>query len=143
MLRLVEFDNKHLQAMELISLIEELPVDNLEAIAKIPLYELFTLFDGNVGLGVVGIIKYRHHVGEVFYMPSRAFHRNYRRVMRALHSYVDCLMGEGGFVRLSMAVTVNMPTARKWAQYLGFTLEGTMKKYGMRGEDYYLFARTN
>lgn len=45
--------------------------------------------------------------------------------------------------RIQMSVRVGYSVGWRWAQSLGFTCEGVMKKYGPIGEDYWLFARTS
>lgn len=43
--------------------------------------------------------------------------------------------------RMQLFTRADQPWAQRWAYYLGFELEGRLRKYGEDGQDYFLFAR--
>lgn len=45
--------------------------------------------------------------------------------------------------RVQIDVKADYEEGKRWAQALGFEYEGTMKRYGVNGEDFHLYARMN
>ncbi len=43
--------------------------------------------------------------------------------------------------RIQMDVKADFEEGQKWAKALGFEYEGTMKRYGVNGDDFHLYAR--
>lgn len=73
-------------------------------------------------------------LGEEITRHPIGFHKQVRRIINTYFS--ECELN-----RMQMEVRADHKRAVEWAVSLGFKPEGVMKKYGLDGSDYYLFAR--
>jgi len=63
-----------------------------------------------------------------------AFHKSVKEM-------IDHWFERLNMTRMQMSVRVDHVEGARWAELLGFSCEGTMKKYGPTGDDHKLFAR--
>jgi hypothetical protein len=74
-------------------------------------------------------------------MEERA--RKYAKTLtRIAIAYRDYRVISGNLHRLQINVRCNDRRAFRWALAIGFELEGTMRKYGPDGSDFFIMART-
>jgi RimJ/RimL family protein N-acetyltransferase len=100
-----------------------------------------TLFDNDLILGLGGIHPLWAGVGECWIMLSTYGRKKPLTV--AKHSYLlfDDIMEGENLNRMQASVAVSDSKALSFAKWLGFEVEGLMRKYGPDGEDYYRLAR--
>jgi len=101
-----------------------------------------TVVKNRIVVAVFGITQKRKGIFECWSMIGNEVKRNpiefYRTVKSLIKEYEEKL----NIVRLEMTVKHNLRDACKFAASLGFDQEGLMRKYGLNGEDYFLYART-
>jgi len=111
--------------------------DELEVLAEQG-YSCTVLVDGVI-TGMGGIKRYHNGVGEgwvVFPAEAERYKWQIVRMTReALHKY------EQGFHRVQAVARCNWNAAIHFLQILGFEIEGTLRKYGPDGSDYYMMSR--
>jgi RimJ/RimL family protein N-acetyltransferase len=56
-------------------------------------------------------------------------------------SFSDIVAQSLSLHRLQLTVRLDEPRALRWAEYLGFEIEGLMRKYSPDGADTYILAR--
>lgn len=93
--------------------------------------------DGDEVLGVAGIVQMHDTRGYAWSILGTGFRRGFKTIHRAILEQLDTC----GFQRVEMAVDCEHLEGIRWAQRLGFELEGRMKKYTADGRDCYLFGR--
>lgn len=99
------------------------------------------LFDGRL-LGVVGWFEFWPGVCEVFVLPTIYMSKAGLVFARAIKKHLYNLEKVKKFQRIQvMAVKDKRHT--RWLTWLGFNIEGTLKKYGPNGEDFLMWARCN
>ena len=91
---------------------------------------------------IAGVNFLRPGVGEVWIIPS-AFVDVYRceffkSIYRLINNY---LLDRCGLHRVEMAIEVGWEKGVKWAEKLGFELEGIMRAYDHNYRDHYLFSK--
>jgi hypothetical protein len=60
---------------------------------------------------------------------------------KSVRTVVESLWEEHAPNRMQMVVNSKYAWAEKWATFLGFQKESTLRKYGPDGEDFYMYAR--
>lgn len=65
-----------------------------------------------------------------------------KELTRRARSLIDLAQRALMLRRLQISVDTTHTAALRWAEHLGFNLEGRMKFYGPDGADHYLLART-
>lgn len=93
-------------------------------------------------LCVLGVNFLRPGVGEVWLIPSVYVDRYpcefFKAVYRLINNY---LLGKCSLHRVEMAVEYGWQKGVKWAEKLGFQLEGVMEAYDLNYRDHFLFAK--
>lgn len=87
-----------------------------------------------------GIMEPWPKVGEVWMMTSSLV----EKYPKKFYGYVKEMTADVSpmYRRLQACVRSDLPECLKFADRLGFKMEGLMKQYGRGGEDYYMMART-
>jgi RimJ/RimL family protein N-acetyltransferase len=92
-------------------------------------------------VGIVGLVTLHDGVGEVFSILSDRVEKSpfafHRKVLGLSYAYATVL----GIRRLQATVRVDQPKAARFIELLGFEKEGVMRKFGVDGSDYFLYAR--
>ena len=98
----------------------------------------FTLLLGNsIVVGCAGVWIQEPHRGLAWALVSGTIGTDYIHFHKHVKEFVDNV----DIQRLEMAVETNFKQGFRWAEMLGFTLEGLMHKYYPNGSDAYLFAK--
>lgn len=92
-------------------------------------------------VGVFGIVICWRGVGEMWSIFTPEFRRTPKYMCDAAMQFCDIAAQSLGLHRLQMAVRCSDERAVRWAQFLGFQIEGRMRRYSVDGADTYMMAR--
>jgi hypothetical protein len=110
---------------------------------NIKLYETtglaYSLIIDNVFVCCAGVVNCLPKVGECWLIASKDFEKYYITITRAIKRFF--YMVDPFYQRLQMNVRTDFKAASKYAEYLGFEREGTMRKLDLDGNDFYLYGR--
>ncbi len=105
------------------------------------------MLDAGPGYGLVnqdgdccacaGVWDINGHRGHCWALITEDIGRNFFMFHKAVLEFLD----NTGLPRLEMDVLVGFKEGERWAQMLGFKLEGLMHGYNPDGADSYLYAR--
>lgn len=101
----------------------------------------FAVMDGDVVVAILGLTVLHDGVAQNWAIISAEVKKHPvafpRLALRALETMVQDL----GLRRVQMTVRNDFPRGVAFAQWLGFKYEGTLRKYGPDGSDYFMYAR--
>ena len=80
-------------------------------------------------------------VAEIWSIISDDARRYPKQLTIVAKSFSDIVAQSLSLHRLQLTVRSDEPRALRWAEYLGFEIEGLMKKYSPDGADTYILAR--
>ena len=100
-----------------------------------------TLFDDKTILGFGGVHLLWRGVGESWIMLSTEGRKKPLTVAKYTFNLFDDIMARNSLERIQASVASDDPKAISFAKWLGFEVEGLMRKYGPDGNDYYRLAR--
>lgn len=102
--------------------------------------ECFTFVYSGIILGVVGWIEFWPGVCEVFVVPSK-YIGNYRIIFaKRIKENLIHLEKVLKYHRIQVTA-VDDELHNRWLKWLGFTQEGVLRKYGVKGEDFIMWSR--
>ena len=129
--------------LEPITRIEMLYNDDREEVKTLEeaTWKYVTLFDEDTILCFGGVHLLWKGVGECWIMLSNEGKLKPLTVAKYTIKLFDDIMSKDSLVRMQASVSASDPKAISFAKWLGFEVEGLMKKYGPDGNDYYRLAR--
>ena len=80
-------------------------------------------------------------VGEAWFLPSEDLKKYKKSVVKFVLSKINMRAKEYNLKRIHATINAGIETDARFAQFLGFKIEGRMRNYGLKGEDYYMMAR--
>jgi ribosomal protein S18 acetylase RimI-like enzyme len=80
-------------------------------------------------------------VAEMWSIISDDARRYPKQLTLVAKGFSDIVAQSLSLHRLQLTVRSDEPRALRWAEYLGFEIEGLMKKYSPDGADTYILAR--
>jgi hypothetical protein len=93
--------------------------------------------DNEKVLGIAGVWEQEKHRAIAWAIIDRQIRSDYIHYHKAVKKFLfKCK-----YQRVEMAVDIQVPQAKRWAEMLGFKLEGLMERYFANGSDAYLYAR--
>lgn len=101
----------------------------------------FTIFDGDLIVGSIGIVMIWKGFGEAWVYVSDDVERHKKEFHRVVKNLLDESIKNLNIRRVQAVVEESYITGCKWAERLGFVEEGRMRNYGVNGETYILYAR--
>jgi len=101
-----------------------------------PAFSLLDLCSERV-LGIAGVWAIESHRAVAWAIIDGQIGSDYIHYHKAVCKFLD----ECEYKRIEMAVDTSIPQAKRWAEMLGFKLEGLMERYFANGSDGYLYAR--
>ena len=78
-----------------------------------------------------------HHRGMLWALVGKDVGTDFIHIHKAVRKFVK----ESRYDRLEMTIDSTFPEAKRWAEMLGFKMEGLMHHYYPNGADAYLYAR--
>jgi hypothetical protein len=140
MIEIVKFKAEHwdqIQGQDTTAYLAPLiPKDQAAMLAKSP-YS-YTLFAGERIVAIAGVMEYWPGRGEAWAELAQTSRKEFLPIHNAVKRFLEVCP----FERVEAAVDVNFGAAHRWVSLLGFELEApVMKKYGVDGHDYSLYAR--
>jgi hypothetical protein len=141
MIEIVKFKAEHWDQMEgqetTAHLTPLIPREQMSALTGSP-YS-YTLFSGDRIVAVAGVLEYWPGRGEAWAELAQVCRKDFLAIHNAAKRFLDVCP----FVRVEATVDVDFVAAHRWAKLLGFEMEApVMKKYGVDGHNYSLYART-
>lgn len=131
---LLEIREREVQSMNIIGRAKE----RMEVLAQTG--NCFTMIYSGKIIGVMGWFEHWPEVCELFVLPtiylSEAGFIFARTMKRYLHSFEKVR----NFRRVQVTAVKDI-LHNRWLSWLGFVIEGTLKKYGPNGEDFIMWAR--
>lgn len=88
-----------------------------------------------------GIFPIWDGMGEAWVVPSDLIRQYKREFVRYVRGYMDQLAKENSYHRIQATARSDFPQGQRFLEFLGFTREGLMHRYGPDGSDHYLYAR--
>lgn len=98
------------------------------------------LVDGEL-IGCAGYSQPWQGVAEVWVWDTPKVHDHPMLVHKLIHRTLKRIEKEHDLWRVSCEVRVGNERAVRWVELMGFKYEGTMKKRGPDGSDFYLYAK--
>lgn len=98
-----------------------------------------SFYDGDQIVAIVGTVKVNEQTCEMFAAFDECAGRYTRKIIeygRALLSHISKY-----FVRIQVIVNADWQIGRRFLDIMGFSNEGTMRKFGPGGTDYCIYAR--
>lgn len=78
---------------------------------------------------------------EVWAYTSTLIEKYRRPVHEAAKKLLESTFSIPSVRRMQASVNSEHPAAVRWIEHLGFEFEGTLKRYGVNGEDFLMYAR--
>jgi len=101
----------------------------------------WTLFYEKEPALVMGLEYKFPAVYEAWLIPGEKCYEHGALLSRGARRFFDRIQTRLNLRRIQIVVNVHHETAIRWAEFLKFTREGRMTKYGPEGDDYYMYAR--
>jgi ribosomal protein S18 acetylase RimI-like enzyme len=92
-------------------------------------------------VAMFGCIMLWTGVAEMWSIISDDARRYPKQLTLVAKSFSDIVAQSLSLHRLQLTVRSDEPRALRWAEYLGFEIEGLMRKYSPDGADTYILAR--
>ena len=138
MLDLVKFDTRHIMDINTAFEFSALARQAFENKAEVHGY---TLLDGEEIIVCGGVHMMWTGVGEGWLVMSKEAYEKPITVARYTHRLFDTIMGDNAMWRVQASVHTNDEQSVRFAEWLGFEIEGVMKKFGPDGTNYFRMAR--
>lgn len=101
----------------------------------------FTGFIEGRGVAIAGIYKLHGKVGQAWALFSPEALSQPIALTRAVAAGLLWATAELGRERVQLTVVDGHLAGHRFAKFLGFEVEGFMKKYGLNGEGHWMYAR--
>lgn len=103
--------------------------------------DTFTIFcDGEV-MAICGVVIYREGFGEAWVVFSKKVREHMLIVLRTIKNLVEGGIAEHKLYRLQAVVKADWLRAQKFLDFLDFSWEGILRKYGPDQSNYYMYSR--
>jgi len=89
-----------------------------------------------------GIIKYWEGVGEAWLVLSDDMDTSKKSICSIVKKYLDEMLSTE-YKRIQATVKADDDVHMRFIEWCGFRAETILKKYGLEGADYYLYARVS
>ena len=104
-------------------------------------YGARTFLENGHIIGCAGVALLWEGVGEGWFMGSERMQKNRYSVIRYVRKMLFKHQENGPLRRIHANVRADWPEALRFAEFLGFTKEGLLRKFGPDGKDYYVLGR--
>ena len=101
----------------------------------------FTAVENGYLIASSGVQPLWNGVGEGWFVASSKMPQKKLTIIRMIKDNFDGIINDNSLFRVQAGVRSDWPTAKRFAEFLGFEHEGIMRKYGPDGQDYYRMAR--
>jgi hypothetical protein len=101
----------------------------------------FTAVENGYLIASSGVQPLWKGVGEGWFVASNKMPKKKLTIIKMIKDNFDNIIQENNLIRVQAGVRSDWPTAKRFAEFLGFEHEGIMRKYGPDGQDYYRMAR--
>jgi len=102
-----------------------------------------TLEHDNTPLLCAGITEIRDGVGELWSLFGAEMSRYPKTLVVYSRRIVDAWWNSGDFRRIQALVDDDSQVNRRFIEHLGFSREGTLRRYGPFGQDQNMYARVD
>jgi RimJ/RimL family protein N-acetyltransferase len=138
MLDLVKFDTKHIMNIDTMF---DFNVSARRAFEGKSGVDGYTLIEDDEVIVCGGVHMMWTGVGEGWLVMSKHAYDKPITVARYTQRLFDTIMGDNAMWRVQASVHTNDEQSVKFAEWLGFEIEGVMKKFGPDGTNYFRMAR--
>ena len=138
MLDLVKFETRHIMD---INTAFDFSVSARRAFESNAEVHGYTLLDGEEIIVCGGVHMMWTGVGEGWLVMSKEAYEKPITVARYTQRLFDTIMGDNAMWRVQASVHTNDEQSVRFAEWLGFEIEGVMKKFGPDGTNYFRMAR--
>ena len=138
MLDLVKFDTQHIMDIETMF---DFPLSARKAFENKSDVDGYTLMDGDEIIVCGGVHMMWEGVGEGWLVMSKNAYDKPITVARYTDRLFDTIMDDNAMWRVQASVHTNDAQSVRFAEWLGFEIEGVMKKFGPDGTNYFRMAR--
>lgn len=101
----------------------------------------FTMISDDGIIGAAGAAKLFGTTYEAFTYTTPLFDKYWVQVHRGVRRFFDVFFECRSVERVQAFIDAQNPRAIKWAEKLKFEREGTLRNYGKKGQDFYVYAR--
>lgn len=138
----VEFEPEHIYKLRLRD--EEEDVRNLKIYENITGPAVTILINNKpIACGGVHIFDTNRGVGEAWVVCDRNINKYIKPFFEISAGFLNEVIKTYGLRRLQARVVVDFELGVQYVEHLGFKREGTMKKFGPDGDDFYMYGRTD
>ena len=138
MLELREFVKEDIDSIELGY---EMTQESRDAFTAHYAIDGYTLLDDGKIVAMGGVHMLWNKVGEAWVLLSKHAKSKPRTVAKYADLMFDVIVHKNKLERIQASIAVNDAKAIRFGKWLGFEMEGLMRKYGPDGSDYYRLAR--
>lgn len=97
------------------------------------------LLDGEI-VAIMGIALLWPGVGEVTLIPSDKFYQNKFTATKITKKFIRLALETFRLHRIQATALKDLPGHSRFLEFLGFQLEGTLRGYGLKGEDFNMYS---
>lgn len=101
----------------------------------------FTVLADDGIVGAAGVVMVLQGNWECWCYTTELFPKYSFAVHRSVKRFLDAFAKRSDWRRFQCVVDSTYPVAVRWVEALGLEREGTLRKYGPQGQDYYQYAR--
>ena len=101
----------------------------------------YTLLEDGEIVAMGGVHMLWNKVGEAWIMLGKSAKSKPRTVAKYADLMFDVIVHKNKLNRIQASIAVNDAKAIRFGKWLGFEMEGLMRRYGPDGSDYYRVAR--
>jgi hypothetical protein len=103
--------------------------------------DMISVMEDDTMLCIAGCTEVRKGTGEVWLLVDRRMTQFRKAFVKAIRRLIEeYLKTQCGLSRIQMCTDVNYPERSRFAEFLGFVQEGTMKMF-FNNTDHHLYAR--
>ena len=101
----------------------------------------FTALADDGIVGAAGVVMVLPGNWEVWCYTTEMFSKYGFAIHRSVKRFLDAFAKRSDWRRFQCVVDSTYPVAVRWVEALGLEREGTLRRYGPDGQDYYQYAR--
>jgi len=100
------------------------------------------LGERDIPVVIAGVEIVREGLGQSWMLGTDGWQRHATEIARATRRVVRALLTDGGLRRVQMISPLTDEKARRWIRALGFSPEGTLRRYCLDGGDALIYGAT-
>lgn len=101
----------------------------------------YTMMKDGVPVFCAGVVDIGWQRGEAWTLVSRLFYENKKVCYRVVKNFLKYCFENNQYQRIQSVISPDLDAGESWMRHLGFTKEGTLRKFGPNNEDVVMYSR--